>query len=102
MVAIFAALLSVAAQGPPQFRPRSLMGYEISAPVSVDMIPHKRHVPVIEVTINGIGPYKFGVDTGASSGGRIDPELARLVGCEVVGEAYSRDAPNGKDATVKR
>jgi hypothetical protein len=77
------------------------MGYEISGPVSVDMIPHKRHVPVIEVSVNGVGPYKFGVDTGASSGGRIDPGLAKLVGCEEIGEAHSRDGTSGKDAIVK-
>ncbi len=88
MVALLVSLISIATQGPPQFRPRSLTGYELSGPVTVDMLAHKRHVPVIEVTINGIGPYKFGVDTGASSGGRIDPELAKLVGCEVIGEAH--------------
>jgi hypothetical protein len=51
-------------------------------------------IPVVEVTINGRGPYRFGIDTGAQGMGRISSELAAQLGLMPVGEVQT-PAPGG-------
>jgi predicted aspartyl protease len=53
-------------------------------------------MPTITAMVNGRGPYRFGVDTGASGYLRVSPELAAALGLEQVGEARAGD-PSGRN-----
>ena len=53
-------------------------------------------MPTITATVNGRGPYRFGVDTGASGYLRVTPELAAALGLQPVGEAMAGD-PSGRN-----
>jgi predicted aspartyl protease len=55
-------------------------------------------MPTISVMVNGRGPYRFGVDTGASGYLRVTPELAAALGLQPVGEALAGD-PSGRNPT---
>lgn len=54
---------------------------------------------LVEVRIDGKGPYRFALDTGAAGGGRISRALASQLGLQVVGQAISGD-PSGKNRTT--
>jgi predicted aspartyl protease len=56
--------------------------------------------PVVQVTVNGKGPYRFVIDTGAQGAGRISAELAEQLGLEAVGEVRAA-APGGSTAARK-
>jgi predicted aspartyl protease len=99
LMVLIATLLASFMSRPIQV-PANLDGVTIDHPVTVSMQPHKRHLPVLLVTVNGRGPYRFGLDTGAGGGGRIDPTLAAELGAAVVGEARSMDG-TGKSISVK-
>ena len=45
-----------------------------------------RYLIVVQTTVNGVGPFSFLLDTGATHT-VIDPDLARLLGASVIGEA---------------
>jgi len=51
---------------------------------------------LVEVRIDGKGPYRFALDTGAAGGGRIGSALAKDLGLKVVGQAMAGD-PSGKN-----
>jgi hypothetical protein len=51
-------------------------------------------IPVVDVMVNGKGPYRFGIDTGAQGVGRISSDLATQLGLKVAGEART-PAPGG-------
>jgi hypothetical protein len=51
---------------------------------------------LVEVRIDGKGPYRFALDTGAAGGGRIGRDLATKLGLKTVGQAISGD-PSGKN-----
>ena len=51
-------------------------------------------IPVVTVTVNGHGPYRFGMDTGAQGHARISARLAAELGLTPVGEAFAGD-PSG-------
>jgi hypothetical protein len=53
-------------------------------------------MPVIVATVNGRGPYRFGVDTGAAGYLRVSPALAQTLGLQQVGEAMAGD-PSGRN-----
>jgi predicted aspartyl protease len=53
-------------------------------------------MPTITAMVNGRGPYRFGVDTGASGYLRVTPELAAALGLQQVGEARAGD-PSGRN-----
>lgn len=53
----------------------------------------------VEVRINGKGPYRFLLDTGAAGGGRISESLADTLALKKVGQALSGD-PTGKNRTT--
>jgi len=53
-------------------------------------------LPVITATVNGRGPYRFGVDTGAAGYLRVSPALAQTLGLQQVGEAMAGD-PSGRN-----
>jgi hypothetical protein len=50
---------------------------------------------VVEVRVNGQGPFRFGIDTGAAGGARVSQSLADKLGLPVVGQAMAGD-PSGK------
>lgn len=53
-------------------------------------------MPTILATVNGRGPYRFGVDTGAAGYLRVTPALAQTLGLEPVGQALAGD-PSGRN-----
>lgn len=53
-------------------------------------------MPVIVATVNGRGPYRFGVDTGAAGYLRVSPALAQTLALRQVGEALAGD-PSGRN-----
>jgi hypothetical protein len=57
--------------------------------------------PVVEVRVNGQGPFRFLVDTGAAGCGRISAPLADRLGLEVVGEVIASDPSGQNRETVK-
>src|SRR5215216_4724201 len=94
LVMIPVADAQVRRQGPP---PKPFARSEMSsasASVEVPMLagPELPH----EVRIDGKGPYRFALDTGAGGGGRISSALAKTLGLEVVGQAIGGD-PTGKN-----
>jgi hypothetical protein len=78
--------------GPP---PRPFERAEMpSGSTEVPMLSEKR--VLVEVRIDGKGPYRFALDTGAAGGGRISRGLADRLGLKVVGQAMTGD-PSGKN-----
>lgn len=53
-------------------------------------------MPTITAMVNGRGPYRFGVDTGASGYLRVTPQLAAALGLQQIGEARAGD-PSGRN-----
>ncbi|MGE5179369.1 MAG: serine hydrolase, partial [Bacteroidota bacterium] len=54
------------------------------------------HVASVSVMLNGQGPFRFGIDTGAAGCARIDTDLARRLGLAQIGETMVGD-PSGKN-----
>jgi CubicO group peptidase (beta-lactamase class C family) len=64
---------------------------------TVDVPMQKRdHMPAIDVMVNGKGPYRFAIDTGAAGAARVDSALAATLGLTKVGEVQAGD-PSGKN-----
>jgi len=59
------------------------------------------HLAAVSVRINGQGPFRFAIDTGAAGCARIDPEVAERLGLPVIGEARVGD-PSGKNAQTRQ
>ncbi|MFL6195531.1 MAG: retropepsin-like aspartic protease [Thermoanaerobaculia bacterium] len=79
-------------QGPP---PEPYRSFELpSGSTEVPMMGEGS--VVLEVRINGQGPYRFALDTGAGGAGRISLELARKLGLKPAGEVITGD-PSGKN-----
>jgi hypothetical protein len=53
-------------------------------------------LPTILATVNGRGPYRFGIDTGAAGYLRVTPALAEALGLAPVGQALAGD-PSGRN-----
>lgn len=53
-------------------------------------------MPTILATVNGRGPYRFGIDTGAPGYLRVTPALASALGLEPAGQALTGD-PSGRN-----
>lgn len=78
--------------GPP---PRPFAGAEMpGASVEVPMLADDE--VLLEVRVNGKGPYRFLLDTGAAGGGRISSSLAQTLGLKTVAQAVAGD-PMGKN-----
>jgi hypothetical protein len=99
VLAIVAYASSVSAQqpvrrqGPPE---KPFSSAEMSAPfVEVPMLAGEGIV--VEVSVNGKGPYKFALDTGAAGGGRISPKIVEALGLPAVGEVMGGD-PSGQNS----
>ncbi len=67
------------------------------------VVPLEMHdvQPVVEVRVNGEGPFRFLVDTGAAGCGRISAALADKLALEEVGEVLVGD-PSGRNAQVAK
>jgi hypothetical protein len=53
-------------------------------------------IPTITAMVNGKGPFRFGVDTGASGYLVVKPDVAQTIGLAIVGEAMAAD-PSGRN-----
>ena len=53
-------------------------------------------IPIITIMVNGRGPYRFGVDTGAAGYLRVTPALAAALGLQQIGEVRAGD-PSGRN-----
>ncbi|HWD42019.1 MAG TPA: retropepsin-like aspartic protease [Fimbriimonas sp.] len=84
IAAIWTVVIGTHAQDPLEVE-----GVEI--PISVPLVPHKRHIPVVEVMVEGQGPYRFGLDTCASGEGRINTAIAEALQCQKVGTVNAQD-----------
>lgn len=51
-------------------------------------------MPAVEVTVDGKGPYLFGIDTGAQGQARVDSAVAEKLGIAAVGERSASDGSN--------
>ena len=51
-------------------------------------------MPAVEVTVNGKGPFLFGIDTGAQGPARIDSAVAEKLGIAPAGERQATDGSN--------
>jgi predicted aspartyl protease len=55
-----------------------------------------RGMPVVSVMVNGRGPFKMGIDTGAAGYLRLSPALAQSLQLQQVGEVLAGD-PSGRN-----
>lgn len=95
------SLVAVAAQeAPVQRQVRGVSAPPVRIEGACAAVPMRlvNNIPVVEVTIGGRGPYRFGIDTGAAGHGRISAALATELGLPQVGEART-PAPGGTTAT---
>jgi hypothetical protein len=100
-LAIALALLALAPAGPPSAMPTmvrhgppppdSVGGDHASLPMTFTS-----GLPTIMVTIDGKGPFKVGVDTGAMGGVHMTDRLAAALGLAPFGEAQATD-PSGRN-----
>jgi len=58
------------------------------------------HLLAVEAKVNGKGPYKFAIDSGAAGPMRISPEVAKALGLEQIGETRAGD-PSGKNVETR-
>ncbi|HEX9941357.1 MAG TPA: retropepsin-like aspartic protease [Thermoanaerobaculia bacterium] len=86
------AQVPVRREGPP---PRPFERAEMAA-ASTEVPMLSAENVLLEVRIDGKGPYRFALDTGAGGGGRISRALAGKLGLKVVGQAIAGD-PSGKN-----
>ena len=56
----------------------------------------------VQARVNGKGPYRFAVDTGASGMGRLDASLVALLGLHKHGEATASDGVSTADVETTR
>jgi D-alanyl-D-alanine carboxypeptidase len=68
------------------------------AGVEVEML-RDGPLPALRVRVNGLGPFRFGIDTGAGGAARIDSALAARLGLRVVGQVRGGD-PSGRGSRV--
>ena len=66
--------------------------------VSLEML-HSGHLPVVTAMVNGQGPFRFAIDTGAAGSLRLDSTLVARLGLEKVGEVRGGD-PSGRNSRV--
>lgn len=83
--------------GPP---PKPFSSAEMSA-ASVEVPMLDGEGILVEVRIDGKGPYRFALDTGAAGGGRVDRKAAEALGLKIVGEAVAGDPSGRNRETVK-
>lgn len=82
--------------GPPP-RPFASAGMP-GASVEVPMLEDGE--VAVEVRINGKGPYRFLLDTGAAGGGRVSSSLVGTLGLKTVAQAVAGDPMNKNTRTI--
>ncbi|TAH36873.1 MAG: PDZ domain-containing protein [Planctomycetota bacterium] len=87
MLACLFLLFELSSAQQPAPAPRTSLAQEV---VRVPM-SHETRMPVIEAKVNGQGPYRFILDTGAGAHGRLDRDLVAELKLEPVGEAQASD-----------
>lgn len=88
---LFAGFAQARREGPP----RAFSELEMpSAATEEPMLPGDEII--VEVEIDGQGPYRFSLDTGAGDAGSINRPLAKALGLKVVGQAIVGD-PSGRN-----
>lgn len=65
------------------------------AEVAIELV---EGMPTVTAMVNGRGPYRFGVDTGAAGYLIVTPALAQTLGLRQIGEAMQAD-PSGANPT---
>jgi|GEM_PF-566453 len=73
-----------------------LIGGPVDIPMTIE-----NHLPVIEATVNGQGPFRFVVDSGFGQSIELSAELAQKLNLPVIGEAIAAD-PSGKNGANVR
>ena len=89
MAAVLPTLIIPTAQGPQRSDVSTTLPAE---PVEVPMRMVNRR-PMVDVRINGGGPYSFLIDTGGSGLARADKSLVEKLKLDVVGEARGSVGP---------
>jgi len=56
----------------------------------------RRNMPLVQVQVNGRGPYTFGIDTGTGTEALVAPALAEELGLPTIGTVEAGD-PSGKN-----
>jgi len=56
----------------------------------------RRNMPLVQVQVNGRGPYTFGIDTGTGTEALVAPALAEELGLSTIGTVEAGD-PSGKN-----
>ena len=77
----------------------TLLAVHITDPVRVPFTLDD-HIPVIDVKVNGQGPFRLGVDTGMAGQLALDREIATKLGLEKIGETRASD-PSGQNAVTR-
>src|SRR5437667_12883421 len=72
--------------------------------VAVAPMQFRGLMPVIEVKLNGQGPFVFAIDTGGGMQADIDPSIATQLKLEPLGKVRSGDSSvlNEKDIEITR
>ena len=88
----------------PQAAMRSSMATEpdeidIPGPVAVPLVPME-HLFTVEAQVNGKGPFRFAIDSGAGGMVRVSESLAKTLGLGKTGEVHSGD-PGGRNVSVR-
>jgi len=73
-------------------------GFAQTKSVEVPML-FRDGMPVVEVMVNGRGPFLFGIDTGGQGDARADESLVKTLGLKKIGEAQAGDS-SGKNAVT--
>ena len=92
VLSVGASAQMIRREGPPS---RPFARSEMASPsTEVPMLPGDDLL--LEVKIDGQGPYRFALDTGAAGGGRISQTLAETLKLKVIGQARGGD-PSGQN-----
>src|ERR1043166_5894902 len=90
IILIIIALLSLAPSAEPQDRT-----------VTVAPMQMRAWMPVVEVKLNGQGPFAFMIDTGAGMQADIDTSVAEKLGLQASGVAINGDPSGENDRPVE-
>ena len=77
----------------------ALMLMALTAPTSAPLTG-AGHMLAVEAKVNGKGPYRFTIDSGAAGPLRISADIAKALGLEQIGEVRAGD-PSGKNVETR-
>jgi hypothetical protein len=102
LVVVVSALFTIAARsqeppaGPPLQRRVRPPAPALSGDRADIEMNAKEGIPIVAVTVNGQGPYRFGIDTGAPGFAHVSTRVATELALKPVGEIITGD-PSGKN-----